>query len=59
LDDIKGIGPKAKEKLLKGLKTVKNIKEAEIEQLAELIGQAKAVVIYQYFHGEENLAESE
>ena len=53
LDDIKGIGPKAKEKLLKGLKTVKNIKEAEIEQLAELIGQAKAVVIYQYFHGEE------
>lgn len=59
LDDIKGIGPKAKEKLLKGLKTVKNIKEAEIEQLAELIGQAKAVVIYQYFHREENLAESE
>ena len=39
--------------------TVKNIKEAEIEQLAELIGQAKAVVIYQYFHREENLAESE
>ena len=59
LDDIKGIGPKAKEKLLKGLKTVKNIKEAKIEQLAELIGQAKAVVIYQYFHREENLAESE
>ena len=59
LDDIKGIGPKAKEKLLKGLKTVKNIKEAEMEQLTELIGQAKAVVIYQYFHREENLAESE
>lgn len=59
LDDIKGIGPKAKEKLLKGLKTVKNIKEAKIEQLAELIGQAKAMVIYQYFHREENLAESE
>lgn len=59
LDDIKGIGPKAKEKLLIGLKTVKNIKEAELGRLTELIGQAKAVVIYQYFHREENLAESE
>ena len=52
LDSIKGIGPKTKEILLKKLHSVKRIKEAELSQLTELIGEAKAEVIYNYFHSE-------
>jgi excinuclease ABC subunit C len=50
LDDIKGIGPKTRDELLKGLKSVKNIRETDINQLATLIGNAKAKIIYDYFH---------
>jgi excinuclease ABC subunit C len=50
LDDIKGIGPKTKEELLKGLKSVKRIREADLEALTNLIGPAKAKIIYDYFH---------
>ena len=53
LDNIKGIGPKTRDELLNGLKSVKKIKEASQEQIAELIGAAKAKIIYQYFHPEE------
>lgn len=52
LDRIKGIGPKTKEILLKKLHSVKRIKEAELSQLTELIGESKAEVIYKYFHSE-------
>lgn len=52
LDDIKGIGPKTKEELLKGLKSVKRIREADLEALTNLIGPAKAKIIYDYFHSE-------
>ena len=52
LDRIKGIGPKTKEILLKKLHSVKRIKEAELSQLTELIGESKAEVIYNYFHSE-------
>ena len=50
LDSIKGIGPKTREELLKGLKSVKKIKEAELEVLEGLSGSAKAKIIYNYFH---------
>ena len=50
LDSIKGIGPKTREELLKGLKSVKKIKEAELKVLEGLIGSAKAKIIYNYFH---------
>ncbi len=50
LDDIKGIGPKTKEGLLKQFKTVKNIKEQNLEALSQVIGQAKASIVYNYFH---------
>ena len=50
VDSIKGIGPKTREELLKGLKSVKKIKEAELEVLEGLIGSAKAKIIYNYFH---------
>ena len=42
LDDIKGIGEKSKTVLLKKFKSVKRIKEASLEELGEVIGQAKA-----------------
>lgn len=49
LDDIKGIGPKAKEVLLNHFKSVKKIKEANIEALTELIGPHKAGILRGYF----------
>jgi len=45
LDEIKGIGPKTKELLLKKFKSVKRIKEATLEQLAEVIGENKAKLL--------------
>ena len=50
LNDIKGIGPKTRDELLNGLKSVKQIKEATQEKVAELIGPAKAKIVYEYFH---------
>ena len=50
LDDIKGIGPKAKETLLKEFKTINGIKDASLEKLTESLGTAKAQIIYGYFH---------
>jgi len=50
LDDIKGIGPKTREGLLNGLKTVHRIREATEEELAAIVGTAKARIVYQYFH---------
>ena len=50
LDDIKGIGPKTRDELLNSLKSVKKIREATQEELANYIGKAKAVIIYNYFH---------
>ena len=50
LDDIKGIGPKAKETLLKVFKSVKRIKEAELSALTETLGTAKGKIIFDYFH---------
>lgn len=49
LDDIKGIGPKTKDLLLKELKTVKRIKEASIEEIAAIIGPTKAKIIAEHF----------
>ncbi|MCR5711693.1 MAG: excinuclease ABC subunit UvrC [Prevotella sp.] len=50
LDDIKGIGPKAKETLLKVFKSVKRIKEAELSALTETLGTAKGKIIFDYFN---------
>jgi excinuclease ABC subunit C len=50
LDDIKGIGPKTRDGLLNGLKTVKNIREASVVQLAAIVGPSKAAIVYQHFH---------
>ena len=52
LDNIKGIGPKTKDMLLKKLKSVKNIKEADRLTLTSIIGASKASLVYNYFHAE-------
>ena len=49
LDEIKGIGEKTKAALLKEFKSVKRIKEASLEALTKVIGEAKAKVIEEYF----------
>jgi excinuclease ABC subunit C len=54
LDDIKGIGPKTRDGLLEGLKTVRAIREANLETLTQLIGQSKAQIVYNYFNKEDN-----
>ena len=50
LDDIKGIGPKTRDELLKAFKSVKRLREAPLEQLSEAVGPAKAAIVYNYFH---------
>lgn len=50
LDDIKGIGPKTKEALLKQFKSVKRIKEADSQSIIEVVGTAKGQIIYDHFH---------
>lgn len=42
LDSIPGIGPKTKQVLLKAFKSVKRIREATLEELAKVVGEAKA-----------------
>lgn len=49
LHDIKGIGNATVEELLQNFKSVKKVKEATKEQLAEVIGPAKAKLIKGYF----------
>ncbi|WP_026808646.1 excinuclease ABC subunit UvrC [Arenibacter latericius] len=50
LESIKGIGKKTEEELLKKFKSVKRIKEASLDQLAAVIGESKAKIIYESFH---------
>ena len=45
LDNIKGIGEKSKQLLLNKFKSVKRIKEAGMEELAAVVGKAKAEII--------------
>ncbi len=49
LDDIKGIGPKAKDALLSTFKSVKRIKEASIEELTSVVGAHKAEILDKHF----------
>lgn len=48
--EIKGIGPKTREQLIKRFKSVKRIKELSINELENEIGNSKAQIIFQYFH---------
>ncbi len=50
LENIEGVGEKTAQDLLKTFKSVKRVKEASIENLAQTVGMAKAKKIYETFH---------
>ena len=52
LDDIKGLGPTGKEALLKQLKTINAIKEADNQEINKILGKAKGNLVYKHFHPE-------
>lgn len=49
LDEIKGIGPKTRDLLIDKLKSVKRIKETDIQTLTDIIGASKATIVHNYF----------
>ena len=49
LDDIKGLGPKGKEKLLQSFHTLKAIKTAPLTTLVDVLGKAKGTLVFNYF----------
>ena len=53
LDSIKGIGPKGRDALLNGLKSVRRIREADKKTLAAIVGPAKAQIVYNHFHAQD------
>ncbi len=52
LNNIKGIGKQTAEKLLLEFKSVQNIKTADLQRLSEVIGQAKAKIVFEHFQGQ-------
>ncbi|MBS1655084.1 MAG: excinuclease ABC subunit UvrC, partial [Bacteroidetes bacterium] len=50
LEEIKGIGKPTAELLLQTFKSVNTIKNKTIEDLAEIIGKAKARLVFEHFH---------
>lgn len=57
LDDISGIGPKTRDLLLNTFKTVKRMREANLETLQQAIGKSKGALLYLHFHPENASAE--
>lgn len=53
LDKIKGIGDKTQTALLQHFKSVKRLKEASIDRIAEITGPARASIIYSALHPDE------
>ena len=53
LDDVRGIGPKTRDLLIKHFKSVKRVETADIQQLTSVIGTAKAQLVYNFFHPNE------
>lgn len=52
LDTIKGVGEKTKTALLKEFKSVKRIKEASLEDIAKITGEAKALLVKEGLNNE-------
>jgi len=50
LDNIPGIGPKTRDGLLNGLKSIRRIREATEPELSAIVGPSKAKIVYTYFH---------
>lgn len=56
LDGIKGIGPATQTLLMKHFKSLKRIKEAELIDIQNVIGNAKGKLVFTYFHPDEEKA---
>ena len=54
LDEIRGIGPKTKQDLLRAFKSVKRMRESSFDDIAQIVGQSKARILFEYFHENEN-----
>jgi len=52
LTEIKGISDTTAQKLLSTFKSVKNVKEATLEQLTEIVGRAKAAIVFEKYHSD-------
>ena len=50
LDEIPGVGEKTVELLLQKLKSVKRVKESNLETLEEILGKSKGKVVWEYFN---------
>lgn len=50
LDSIEGIGPKTREALLLKFRSLKRIAEANLDDLAEVVGPSKASLVYNALH---------
>ncbi len=53
LDGIKGVGPSTAEALLRHFKSVKRIREADIDDIAAVVGPAKASIVHAALHADE------
>lgn len=53
LTQIKGIGEKTQNELMRSFKTLSKIKTAKEEELAEVVGKAKAKILMEYFKKQE------
>ena len=52
LDSIKGVGEKSRTALLSKFKSVKRLREADLDAIAEVIGPARASIVYSALHDE-------
>ena len=54
LDSIKGVGEKTRIALLTHFKSMKRLREAPLDEIGDVVGPAKASVIYSAIHAHEN-----
>jgi len=54
LTSIEGIGPTTSQNLLSSFKSIESIKNATKEEIANVIGNSKAILIWDYFHPKSN-----
>ncbi|HET6766192.1 MAG TPA: excinuclease ABC subunit UvrC [Chitinophagaceae bacterium] len=59
LEEIKGIGKETADRLLKEFKSVKNIKEKDLNEIAKIIGMSKARIVLDYFRSIDLIQNSE
>jgi excinuclease ABC subunit C len=50
LENIEGIGPSSAEKLLKTFRSFEQLKKASKDEVAEVVGHARALIVMQYLH---------